>query len=96
MRWANIHAEHVLYFNRCEADRGARKCRAGCCSNCGDRSQLLSGTMRAALLAWARRAELSCDRAALLVTQDQHVIGRTIDEIVRRYVCFQMVRPITC
>jgi len=34
--------------------------------------------MRAALLAWARRAELSCDRAALLVTQDQHVIGRTM------------------
>jgi Zn-dependent protease with chaperone function len=29
-------------------------------------------------LAWARRAELSCDRAALLVTQDAHVIGRTM------------------
>jgi Zn-dependent protease with chaperone function len=40
--------------------------------------QILSGTMRAALLAWARRAELSCDRAALLVTQDPHVIGRTM------------------
>jgi Zn-dependent protease with chaperone function len=34
--------------------------------------------MRAALLAWARRAELSCDRAALLVTQDADVIGRTM------------------
>jgi Zn-dependent protease with chaperone function len=39
---------------------------------------LISGTMRAALLAWARRAELSCDRAALLVTQDADVIGRTM------------------
>jgi Zn-dependent protease with chaperone function len=29
-------------------------------------------------MAWARRAELSCDRAALLVTQDPHVIGRTM------------------
>ena len=35
-------------------------------------------SMRAALLAWARRAELSCDRAALLVTQDRHVVGRTM------------------
>ena len=34
--------------------------------------------MRSALLAWARRAELSCDRAALLVMQDPHVIGRTM------------------
>ena len=34
--------------------------------------------MRTALLAWARRAELSCDRAALLITQDANVIGRTM------------------
>ena len=34
--------------------------------------------MTGALMAWARRAELSCDRAALLVTQDPHVIGRTM------------------
>src|ERR671916_224694 len=41
-------------------------------------AQLISVTMRSALLAWARRAELSCDRAALLVTQDPDVIGRTM------------------
>jgi Zn-dependent protease with chaperone function len=35
-------------------------------------------SMRAALLAWARKAELSCDRAALLVTQDANIIGRTM------------------
>ena len=34
--------------------------------------------MRAALLAWARRAELSCDRAALLVTQDRMLSARTM------------------
>jgi Zn-dependent protease with chaperone function len=40
--------------------------------------ELLTLSMRSALLAWARRAELSCDRAALLVTQDANVIGRTM------------------
>ena len=40
--------------------------------------ELLTMSMRAALLAWARRAELSCVRAALLVTQDANVIGRTM------------------
>ena len=40
--------------------------------------ELLTMSMRAALMAWARRAELSCDRAALLVTQDPHIIGRTM------------------
>jgi Zn-dependent protease with chaperone function len=40
--------------------------------------EVLNATMRGALLAWARRAELSCDRAALLVTQDANVIGRTM------------------
>src|SRR6266536_2328240 len=40
--------------------------------------EILSLTMRYALLAWSRRAELSCDRAALLVTQDAHVVGRTM------------------
>jgi Zn-dependent protease with chaperone function len=34
--------------------------------------------MRTALLAWARRAELSCDRAALIVTQDANVNGRAM------------------
>ena len=39
---------------------------------------IVSAGINSALLAWARRAELSCDRAALLVTQDPHVIGRTM------------------
>ncbi|MBP7476817.1 MAG: M48 family metalloprotease, partial [Pyrinomonadaceae bacterium] len=39
---------------------------------------IFSMAINSALLAWARRAELSCDRAALLVTQDPHAIGRTM------------------
>ena len=39
---------------------------------------IVSAGINSALLAWARRAELSCDRAALLVTQDPHVIGRSM------------------
>ncbi len=39
---------------------------------------IVSLGIASALLAWARRAELSCDRSALLVTQDAHVIGRTM------------------
>ena len=39
---------------------------------------IISAGIASALLAWARRAELSCDRAALLVVQDPHIIGRTM------------------
>jgi Zn-dependent protease with chaperone function len=74
----HIHAEHVLYLTAArliEALAGAALAAAPIAAVV---TQILTGTMRAALLAWARRAELSCDRAALLVTQDPHVIGRTM------------------
>jgi Zn-dependent protease with chaperone function len=74
----HIHAEHVLYLTAArliEALAGAALAAAPIAAIV---TQILTGTMRAALLAWARRAELSCDRAALLVTQDPHVIGRTM------------------
>ncbi|HEV7858505.1 MAG TPA: M48 family metallopeptidase [Pyrinomonadaceae bacterium] len=74
----HIHAEHVLYLTAArliEALAGAALAAAPIAAIV---TQLLTGTMRAALLAWARRAELSCDRAALLVTQDPHIIGRTM------------------
>ncbi len=74
----HIHAEHVLYLTAArllEALAGAALSAAPIAAIV---TQILTGTMRAALLAWARRAELSCDRAALLVTQDPHVIGRTM------------------
>ena len=74
----HIHAEHVLYLTAArliEALAGAALAAAPIAAIV---TQILTNTMRAALLAWARRAELSCDRAALLVTQDPHVIGRTM------------------
>ena len=39
---------------------------------------ILTASISSALLAWARRAELSCDRAALLVVQDPHIIGHVM------------------
>src|SRR5215470_7976142 len=75
----HIHAEHVLYLTAARllellANTGAAILLPG--------SEVLkliiSLGISSALLAWARRAELSCDRAALLVTQDPHVIGRTM------------------
>ena len=75
----HIHAEHVLYLTAARlmealANYGAGKLIPG--------SEIvkfiISAGIGSALLAWARRAELSCDRAALLVTQDPHVIGRTM------------------
>ena len=75
----HIHAEHVLYITAARLMEVARQCLG---------SRLIPGSeiikliismgIASALLAWARKAELSCDRAALLVTQDQHVVGRTM------------------
>src|SRR6188768_2547370 len=75
----HIHAEHVLYLTAARlmealANISVVRLIPG--------SEILkfivSAGISSALLAWARRAELSCDRAALLVTQDAHVIGRTM------------------
>lgn len=74
----HIHAEHVLYITAARLLELLANAAVASAPIAGIVAQLISGTMRAALLAWARRAELSCDRAALLVTQDAHVIGRTM------------------
>jgi Zn-dependent protease with chaperone function len=74
----HIHAEHVLYLTAARLIELAANAAIVAAPIALLIKQLLSLTMRAALLAWARRAELSCDRAALLVTQDPHVIGRTM------------------
>lgn len=75
----HIHAEHVLYLTAARllellANTGAAILLPGS----EILKLLISLGISSALLAWARRAELSCDRAALLVTQDPHVIGRTM------------------
>jgi Zn-dependent protease with chaperone function len=74
----HIHAEHVLYLTAARLIEALANVALSSAPIAGVITQILSGSMRAALLAWARRAELSCDRAALLVTQDPNVIGRTM------------------
>ena len=74
----HIHAEHVLYLTAAKLIELAANAALVAAPLAMLIKEILSLTMRYALLAWARRAELSCDRAALLVTQDQHVVGRTM------------------
>ena len=74
----HIHAEHVLYITAARLLEALANVAIAAAPIASLVAQILSGTMRAALLAWARRAELSCDRAALLVTQNPDVIGRTM------------------
>jgi Zn-dependent protease with chaperone function len=74
----HIHAEHVLYLTVARLLELLAEASLAYAPIANLVVQILSGTMRAALLAWARRAELSCDRAALLVTQNADVIGHTM------------------
>src|SRR5687768_1242479 len=74
----HIHAEHVLYLTAARLIEFLAKSAVMASPLTFIVKELLTMSMRAALLAWARRAELSCDRAALLITQDSNVIGRTM------------------
>ncbi|HEX8282627.1 MAG TPA: M48 family metallopeptidase [Pyrinomonadaceae bacterium] len=74
----HIHAEHVLYITAARLIEALANVAVAAAPIAALIGQLISVTMRSALLAWARRAELSCDRAALLVVQDPDVIGRTM------------------
>ncbi len=74
----HIHAEHVLYITAARLIEALTNVAVSAAPVAALVAQLVSVTMRSALLAWARRAELSCDRAALLVVQDPDVIGRTM------------------
>jgi Zn-dependent protease with chaperone function len=74
----HIHSEHVLYLTAARLIEFLASAAVLASPIATIAKQLLTLTMRSALLAWARRAELSCDRAALLVTQDANVIGRTM------------------
>lgn len=75
----HIHAEHVLYLTAARLMEAlANVSVARLIPGSEIIKFLVSAGISSALLAWARRAELSCDRAALLVTQDPHVIGRTM------------------
>ncbi len=74
----HIHAEHVLYLTAARLFEALTKGTLEMVPGSAIIKFLISAGISSALLAWARRAELSCDRAGLLVTQDPHIIGRTM------------------
>ncbi|MBA3769224.1 MAG: M48 family metallopeptidase [Blastocatellia bacterium] len=75
----HIHSEHVLYITAARLIEFAlNRSVAAFVPGSEIIKLVVSLGIAAALLAWARRAELSCDRAALLVIQDPHIIGRTM------------------
>ncbi len=74
----HIHAEHVLYLTAARLFELMAKGTIDAIPGSPIIKFLISAGISSALLAWARRAELSCDRAGLLVTQDPHVIGKTM------------------
>jgi Zn-dependent protease with chaperone function len=74
----HIHSEHVLYLTAAQLILAIATIPLAAMPIAGILKEILTATMRGALLAWMRRAELSCDRAALLVVQDPHVVGRTM------------------
>lgn len=75
----HIHAEHVLYLTAARLMEAlANLSVARLIPGSEIIKFIVAAGISSALLAWSRRAELSCDRAALLVVQDPHVIGRTM------------------
>ena len=75
----HIHAEHVLYLTAARLMEAlANLSVARLIPGSEIIKFIVSAGIASALLAWARRAELSCDRAAMLVVQDPHVVGRTM------------------
>jgi len=77
----HIHAEHVLYLTAARLFEAITKGTMLLVPGSEIIKFLISAGISSALLAWARRAELSCDRAALLVTQDPHVVGKTMMQL---------------
>ncbi len=75
----HIHAEHVLYLTAARLIEALANASLAAVIPGSDIIKfLISAGITSALLAWARRAELSCDRAALLVTQNPDVVGKTM------------------
>ena len=77
----HIHAEHVLYLTAARLFELMMKGTLTLVPGSEIIKFLISAGISGALLAWARRAELSCDRAALLVTQNPHAVGRTMMQL---------------
>jgi Zn-dependent protease with chaperone function len=87
----HIHAEHVLYLTAARLFEAlANASIARLIPGSEIIKFLISAGINSALLAWARRAELSCDRAALLVVQDPHIVGRTMMKLCGGTVASRM------
>lgn len=75
----HIHAEHVLYLTAARLMEAlANASLARLIPGSEIVKFIISAGINSALLAWARRAELSCDRAAMLTVQDPHVVGKVM------------------
>ncbi|HEY2866421.1 MAG TPA: M48 family metallopeptidase [Pyrinomonadaceae bacterium] len=75
----HIHAEHALYLTAARLMEALANASAARLIPGSEIIKfIISAGINSALLAWARRAELSGDRAGLLVVQDPHVIGRVM------------------
>jgi Zn-dependent protease with chaperone function len=74
----HIQAQHVLYLTAARLMEALAKISLSFIPGAELVKMLIAGGISASLMAWARRAELSCDRAALLVVQDPHIVGRTM------------------
>lgn len=74
----HIHAQHVLYLTAARILELITKVGVSAIPGGELAKLILNTTISSALLAWARRAELSCDRAGLLVVQDPHVVGKVM------------------
>ena len=75
----HIHAEHVLYLTAARLMEALANASAARLIPGSEIVKfIISAGINSALLAWARRAELSCDRAAMLTVQDPHVVGRVM------------------
>ncbi len=69
----HVVADHVLYFTALQI-----LLRLGTSVRLPVLAGLPLAAVRAALLEWSRAAELSCDRAAALVTRDPELVCRTL------------------
>jgi Zn-dependent protease with chaperone function len=75
----HIQAEHVLYLTAARLFEALTNASVGKLVPGSDiLKALIAIGINSSLMAWARRAELSCDRAAMLVVQDPHIVGRTM------------------
>lgn len=70
----HIHAEHMLYTTAARLLAAVTEFLLASNPLTATFGTIVNMTIRVALINWYQKAELSCDRAALLVTQDKSVI----------------------